>query len=93
MWNSIGVLAGLGLAFLAWRRSIRPAGNVFERDVYGMSASTHRAYAAAGFGFAALFAAGIFWSVVPTVPILAVYSVIAILYGASFVRGASGEDE
>lgn len=93
MWNLIGFLASLGLALLAWRLSSRPAGNVFESDVYGMSSRTHRAYAAAGLGFAVLFAAGIFRREVPTVPILAAYTVIAVLYGASFIRGASGEDE
>jgi len=27
------------------------------------------------------------------IPLLALYAVLAILYGASFVRGATGEDE
>ena len=93
MWNLIGLLASLALAAVAWRRSIRPAGNIFERDVYGMSPRTHRAYAATGLGFAVLFTVGIVWGAVPAVPILAIFAVIAILYASSFVRGASGEDE
>lgn len=93
MWNLIGLAASLGLALLAWRRVSRDTGNPFQRDFYAMGSGEHRGYAVAGLGFAALFAAGLMWSAVPTIPILAVFTVAAILYGASFVRGASGEDE
>lgn len=93
MWHLIGLAASLGLAVLAWRRDPQRSGNPFERDVYGMERRTHQAYALAWLGFAGLFAAGLVWSNLPAVPILAVFAVLAILYCASFVRGASGEDE
>ena len=93
VWDSIGLLASLGVAALAWRHSLRPGRNAYERDVYGMSRGTHRSYALAALVFAGLFAAGLFQSGIPAVPILALFTVVGILYGSSFVRGASGEDE
>jgi hypothetical protein len=43
--------------------------------------------------FVVLFVVGALYPRVPAVPLLAIYTVLFVLYGASFVRGASGEDE
>ena len=83
----------MGLAVTAWRRGQGGSANPYEREFYGMRPRAHRGYALAGLVFAALFAAGLIWSRVPVIAIWAVFTVVVVLYGASFVRGASGEDE
>jgi hypothetical protein len=88
-------LAGVALALLvstaAWRQS-RCAGGFYDREVYGMTAATHRRYAVASLLCAAFFAttyalrlngAGI--------AALGPYALLAILYATSFLRGASDE--
>ncbi|HEY8297049.1 MAG TPA: hypothetical protein VIG32_03395 [Candidatus Baltobacteraceae bacterium] len=93
MWSLIGLVLALAIATLAWLRGRTLNATFYERDVYGMGASVHRRYAAASLIFALAFAAGVALPAVPAVPLLAVYTVVAILYLASFVRGATGEDE
>lgn len=93
MWS----YAGAGLAFLlaagAWARSLRPGSNYYETSVYAMGPGEHRRYAVLGAAFAALFLASVWVPLIPAVPLLAIFTVIAILYGSTFLRGASGEDE
>jgi hypothetical protein len=93
MWSLIGAILALAVSAVAWQRSRAKSRTFYEHDVYGMTPSTHRRYALASAGFAIVFIAGSLWPHVPTVPLLAAYTVVAILYFASFVRGASGEDE
>lgn len=88
-------MAGLALAFgvgaVALRCS-RSHGGFYDRGVYGMSASSHRRYAMVSLAFAVYFAvtfalrydaAGIAG--------LALYTLVAVLYAASFLQGASDE--
>ena len=92
MWPVFGaVLSGL-LALAAFGRRRRP-GTYYDRDVYGMTASSHARYALVFAGFTALFAAAAFLPGFPTLPALAVFAVVALVYATSFLRGASGEDE
>ncbi|HEY8313338.1 MAG TPA: hypothetical protein VIG51_04110 [Candidatus Baltobacteraceae bacterium] len=93
MWHLIGGFAALALTVVAWQRSRTPSSGFYERDVYAMTARTHRTYAVVNLAFAAVFFAAIPLHAIPVVPLLAVFTVIAILYLASFVRGATGEDE
>lgn len=89
-------LAGLMLAviiavFALWR-STRTGVNYYETHVYGMTAATHRRYAAVSLLFAALFCTALFVTALPAVPLLAVYVLIAIFYFSSFARGFSDEE-
>jgi hypothetical protein len=92
MWASLGlVLSALVAVAAAWR-SARRSTNYYEVDVYGMTPASHRKYAAVSLVFAAVFVAALFTPLVPAVPLLAVYAVIAIFYLSSFVRGFSDEE-
>ncbi|MGZ3498221.1 MAG: hypothetical protein ACXWNK_05210 [Vulcanimicrobiaceae bacterium] len=93
MWSLIGAILALAVSGFAWQRSRSPKATFYERDVYDMTPAVHRRYAVASLAFAILFIVGAAWPRVPAVPLLAVYAVVAILYLASFVRGATGEDE
>ena len=53
----------------------------------------HRRFLALSLGFAAAFGLALLFSVVPTAWVLAIYVTIFAFYGASFARGAIGEDE
>lgn len=56
-----------------------------------MTPESHRRYAAVSLLFALLFALAHFYPVLPLVPLLAVYVLIAIFYFSSFARGFSDE--
>jgi hypothetical protein len=57
-----------------------------------MTLRSHRRFAALSAGFAAGFLAGLRWPVVVT-PLLAVYTLLLVLYASSFARGFSDQDE
>lgn len=93
MWDWIGAaLALLGAALAGWRAR-RPAASYYEAHVYHMTPRSHGRFAVLSLVFAVLFVVAALYPRLPGVPLLAVYAVFIILYGASFVRGASGEDE
>jgi hypothetical protein len=92
MWAACGLVLALFSALFAWFRSTRATTNYYAGDVYGMSRATHRRYAFAAMAFAAVFAAALFVNEIPTVPLLAVFALIAILYFSSFARGFSDEE-
>ncbi len=78
---------------IAARRARASGGSFYEEAGYGMTARSHRRFALFSGIFALLFLAGTIRAVLPTLPLLAIFTVFAILYGASFVRGSTGEDE
>jgi len=92
MWVASGIVLSLALAIAAWLRSRASTTTYYEGEVYGMSHAAHRGYALTFAGFAAVLLAAPAWPAI-AVPALAVLAVAAILYGATFLRGASGEDE
>lgn len=92
MWTAAGLILSGGLALAAWFRSSARHANYYADEVYGMTRSVHLRYAATGLALLMLFAAA-FVVPLPVVPLLAVTVVAWILYGASFVRGFSAEDE
>jgi hypothetical protein len=92
MWAACGLVLALFSAIFAWLRSTHATGNYYAGDVYGMSRATHRRYAYAGAAFAAVFTAALFVHEIPTVPLLALYALIAIFYFSSFARGFSDEE-
>ena len=103
MWLWSGFALSLVLAALAWWRSRASAPTFYEGEVYGMDPGAHRKYAL-GFALGAVLflVAPAFLGLLRPVPppwgwwpeILFAFLVLtAILYGATFARGASGEDE
>ncbi len=60
--------------------------------VYHMTSRSHRRFAALSAAFAVGFSAALRWPVLD-IPLLAVYTLALVLYGSSFARGFSGEDE
>jgi hypothetical protein len=93
MWAWIGAALALCGGLLAVRHARRPGSSYYEAHVYHMTPRSHGRFAAVSVAFAVLFVAAGLYPRVPAVPLLAVYTVLIILYGASFVRGAVGEDE
>ena len=92
MWSGAGLaLCGIVIA-VALMKSRRASGSYYEREVYGMTARTHRAYASLSALFAALFAASFFTGVIPVVPLLGAYALVFIFYFSSFARGFSDEE-
>jgi len=91
VWSLTGFAIAALVGTIAWRRGRSPGG-FYDREVYGMDCAAHRRYAVASFVFAAYFAA-VYARGLDTAAIagLAVYALIALLYGTSFLRGASDE--
>lgn len=92
MWNIGGLALALFIAAIAFLRS-RTRGGYYDAELYGMSPSTHRRYAAISLAFALFFA--IAWSLharAPGLVALAIYAVIALLYVTSFLRGYADND-
>ena len=86
---------GLALALVvggaAWHRS-GSSGGYYDHEVYGMDRRVHRQYALASFLFAGCFAAAYALRLgTAAVAALALYVLIALFYGTSFLRGASDE--
>lgn len=92
MWSGVGLVLCVIVIAVALVKSRRTSGSYYESEVYGMTARTHRAYASLSALFAAAFAASLFVSVIPAVPLLAAYALIFIFYFSSFARGFSDEE-
>ena len=103
MWAVFGFILSVGLALTAWLRSRAPSRTYYEGEVYGMTPAAHRRYALFFAALGALFAADLALQVRIVMPTgiagpaeeLAgtVLAIGGVLYGATFLRGASGEDE
>lgn len=92
MWSAVGlILCAILLAIALWK-SRRATGSYYEREVYGMTPRTHRAYVSLSLLFAGAFAAAYFTAVIPVVPLLAAYALVFIFYFSSFARGFSDEE-
>lgn len=92
MWSGVGLVLCAIVSAVALIKSKRGAGSYYEREEYGMTARTHKAYLSLSALFAAAFAAALFSSAVPTVPLLAAYALIFVFYFSSFARGFSDEE-
>ncbi len=94
MWSLIGLFVAIVVAAIAWQRSRRSSGGYYDAQIYAMTARTHRGYALASLAFGAFFATTFVLRLDSAgVAGLALYAVIAVFYIASFLRGASDEDE
>jgi hypothetical protein len=91
IWSLAGLGVALGVGAVAWRRS-RHTGGFYDREIYGMDSSAHKRYAALSLIFAGYFAAAFALGLTAAgIAGLALYALIAVFYGASFLRGASDE--
>jgi hypothetical protein len=93
VYGIFGAIAAALGAILAYRNARSSTASFYANQVYNMTARGHLRFAIASAIIALLFLIGTLFFNVITVPLLALYAVLAILYGASFVRGATGEDE
>jgi hypothetical protein len=93
MWFLIGILMALGGAGLGLARSRTDRPGYYESEVYTLSAISHRRFATASLAFVAAFALLGAFPILPLFPVFAAYVILAVLYIASFARGAQGEDE
>ncbi len=89
-------LVGLGLSLaggaLALGRARVPRASFYAAEVYHMTARSHRRFAALSAVFAGGFLLALRWPILDT-PLLAVYTLLLVIYASSFARGFSGEDE
>lgn len=92
MWVWSGIVLAMVLAAVALWRSRATTRSYYEADVYGETAQTHRRWAFAFVLIALALGASSAWPPAE-VPLLAVLALAGVLYGATFLRGASGEDE
>ncbi|MDQ2679540.1 MAG: hypothetical protein M3Y21_00735 [Candidatus Eremiobacteraeota bacterium] len=92
-WSLLGfaLCAAIGLSALLRSRAKRA--NFYTDEVYGMTTAVHRRYAYGGFGLALVFLLSLWFSAIPTIALLTLAVIGAILYGTSFMRGAGAEDE
>jgi hypothetical protein len=91
VWSLVGFVLALVLAAAGVVRSRGLAG-YYDGEVYGMTPKAHFGYACAGAGFASIFALTLaFRSEIAAIVALALFAVVAIFYGASFLRGADDE--
>lgn len=88
-----GFLLTIAAAGVAFWRTRASASTFYEREVYHMDTRAHARYAYTFVLLAAVLGAAFIWSAIPIVPILAIFVLIAIFYGTTFLRGFSGEDE
>ncbi len=87
----LGIVLCLGGGAFALRRA-RAERTFYAGAVYHMTAKSHRWFAALSGAFLAAFGLALRWPVL-VIPLLAVYTLLLILYASSFARGFSGEDE
>ncbi len=93
MWSFLGMVCALALAALSYAKS-RRAGGFYDADVYGMTARTHQAYAAASLLFAAAFCATlVLRAQTAAIVVLAAFVLVAVFYLTSFLRGFSDDQE
>ncbi len=86
--DAIGTLAALALAVTAFMLSRRTAGHPYAEEIYAMTPQKHRRYAMLGILFALALAAAHALHL-PTVPLVAVLTLVIVLYATSFLRGFS----
>jgi len=92
MWVVSGLVLSIVLALVAWTRSRAASGTYYESQVYAMGSKAHQGYGLAFIVLAVAMLGAIMWPPL-ALPAVASFTLVAILYGATFLRGASGEDE
>jgi hypothetical protein len=92
MYAIVGAVLSIAAALFALRQARKPA-SFYASDVYHMTARSHRNFIILSLGFAAGFAWTWRFAQAAAIPMLAVYTLLLLLYFSSFARGFSGEDE
>jgi FtsH-binding integral membrane protein len=92
MYAIIGIVLSIAAALFALRQA-RKSASFYANDVYHMTARSHRNFIVVSLGFAAVFALALRLAQAAAITLLAVYTLLLILYLSSFARGYSGEDE
>lgn len=87
-WALAGLALALALSVTALTRARSARGAYYEGEVYGMDAAAHRRWAGVSALFAGAFLVSAFVPAIPAVAVFAPFTLFALLYGASFVRGA-----
>jgi hypothetical protein len=90
MWAGVGLVLSVLLLVVALRNAAAGA-NEYAREVYYMTKRTHLGFGLAGAAGIVLFTLAYFTRLA-SVPLLAVFALLSILYFSSFARGFS-EDE
>ena len=93
MYGTFGVIIAAIGAVLAYRNARVTSRSFYATQVYNVTARGHMRFAWTSLSCAIVFLIDRFFFNTIAIPLLALYAVLAILYGASFVRGATGEDE
>jgi len=91
LYALLGLALSLGGCALALWRSRAPR-SFYAAEVYHMTRRSHRRFAALSAAFGVGFGLALRWPAA-NLPLLAVYTLLLILYASSFARGFSGEDE
>jgi hypothetical protein len=81
-------LCGTGFALMRGRAP----NSFYAADVYHMTPRSHRRFAVVSSAFGVGFLLALRWPVLNS-PLLAIYTLLIVLYASSFARGFSGEDE
>jgi hypothetical protein len=89
VWAWIGAAVAAVGALVALAAARPAARSFYASEVYGMNARSHMRFAALSALFVAAFIADTQTPALPAVPLLAVYVLLLVLYGASFARGSS----
>jgi hypothetical protein len=92
IYAGIGAALSCGAAAVAFLRSRAARGSSYAEGVYHMTERSHRRFAALSTAFGAGFLAASRWPGF-VIPLLAVYTLLLVLYASSFARGFSGEDD
>lgn len=93
MYGTFGVIIAAIGAVLAYRNARVTSRSFYATQVYNVTARGHMRFAWTSLSCAIVFLIDRLFFNTIAIPLLALYAVLAILYGASFVRGATGEDE
>ena len=91
MYAIIGLVLCAAGGLLALTRARAPR-SFYAADVYHMTRRSHQGFAAASAAFATGFLIALRWPILD-IPLLAVYTLLLVLYASSFARGFSGEGE
>jgi hypothetical protein len=87
MWAWIGAATAALGGSLAVRNARRRGGSYYDAEVYGMTARSHVRFALLSGAFLAIFIVSAFVPALEAVPILAIYTLLLVLYASSFARG------
>ncbi len=88
MWSAIGAILCVAGGLAALLRARHPAGSGYDAE-YGMTRRSHLRFAWVSAAFLAAFGLTALVHALPAIPIVAVYTLLLILYATSFARGFS----